>query len=198
MKHALIVAHPNAESFNLTVARAYETAAKSLGQTVVVRDLYRMNFEPRLAATEIPGPAGFSPGADVVAERQLIGDADVFAFVYPLWLDAPPAILKGYLERVFGMGFAYEAVAGANEPLLKGRMMVSLSSSGAPESWLRQTGAWDANHRLFDQYFCELTGLAHLGRLHFGGVTAGMTEASVAACVADVQSAVEKHFGPAD
>ena len=87
MKHAVIVAHPSVQSFNLTMARAYESAARALGQTVIVRDLYRLGFHPCLAADELPSADGFHPGADVVSERALLADVDVFCFVYPLWLE---------------------------------------------------------------------------------------------------------------
>ena len=93
MKHALIVAHPRSSSFTIAAADAYRAACESLGHATVTRDLYRIGFDPRLAADEIPGPDGFEPAADVRTERTLIGDCDVFAFFYPLWLNAPPAIL---------------------------------------------------------------------------------------------------------
>ncbi len=107
MQHALIVAHPNPKSFTASLAMAYGEAAEGLGHKTIMRDLYGMSFDPCLKADEIPTPAGFSPRADIVGERLMLGDVDVFALFYPFWINAPPAILKGYLERVFGMGFAY-------------------------------------------------------------------------------------------
>src|SRR5689334_9576461 len=103
MKHALIIAHPAAHSFTLTMAEAYAAALAGHGHEVLVRDLYRMDFDPRLRAGEIPGPAGFEPRPDVKAERQLLQDVRAFAFFYPVWFNAPPAMLKGYIDRVFGM-----------------------------------------------------------------------------------------------
>jgi NAD(P)H dehydrogenase (quinone) len=196
MKHALIVAHPNPDSFNLAMAKAYEQAATALGHTVVVRDLYRLGFDPRLGQAEIPGPGGFTPGDDVLAERALIGDAAVFAFVYPLWFYAPPAMLKGYIDRVFGMGFGYGAQGAGNQPLLAGRTMITVSSSGAPEAWMRQTGSWEAMRKVFDEHFAAVCGLAMIDHVHFGGIVPGITAASVADCAAEVAEAVKRHFGP--
>lgn len=196
MKHALIVAHPNPESFNLAMAHAYEQAAAGLGHTVVLRDLYRLGFDPRLGLAELPGPHGAAPAADVAAERALIGDADVFAFVYPLWFYAPPAMLKGYLDRVFGMGFGYGSGGASNTPLLRGRMMISVTSSGAPEAWMRQTGSWEAVRKLFDQHFADVCGLALMDHVHFGGIVPEITPQSVAACADEVATAVRRHFGP--
>jgi NAD(P)H dehydrogenase (quinone) len=198
MKHALIVAHPNADSFTLAMARAYEAAAVALGDQVVVRDLYRMGFEPRLALAEMPGPKGFTPGEDVAAERALIGDAQVFAFVYPLWFYAPPAMLKGYIDRVFGMGFGYGPGDGGNQPGLGGRMMISLSSSGAPQAWIRQSGDWEAMRKLFDAHFAAVCGLSVVDHLHFGAIAPGITAEAVQDCAAEVSEAVRRHFGPPD
>jgi len=197
MKHALIVAHPNDSSFNLTMARTYEATAKAIGDTVVVRDLYRLGFDPRLGQTEIPLPSGFKPGDDVLAERALIGDAQVYAFVYPLWFNAPPAMLKGYIERVFGMGFGYGPGEGGNDPLLNGRMMISISSSGAPQAWMRQTGMWEAMRKLFDEHVAAVCGLTVLQHLHFGGIVPGITTESVHECSVKVTDAVNAHFGRA-
>lgn len=151
MKHAVIFAHPRSESFTASVARTYASKVKALGHEVVIRDLYRMNFSPVLQADELPFDPGFSARNDVMAERALLSDAKVFALVYPFWLNAPPAMLKGYLDRVFGFGFAYGG-EGRSAPLLHGRSLITFSSSGAPDYWLKETGAMEAVGRLFDHY----------------------------------------------
>lgn len=194
MKHAVIFAHPNAQSFTASVAKAYEDAARVLGHSVVVRDLYRMKFDPCLAADELPFAPDFRLRPDVEAERKLLEDADVFALVYPLWLNAPPAMLKGYLDRVFGFGFAY-GKEGHSRPLLQGRSLITFSSSGAPLHWVQQTGALDALGRLFDQYFAELCGMRFLERVHFGGIVPMIRGDAVAARLSQVRESVNKHFG---
>ena len=130
MKHVVIFAHPNNESFTGSVALAYAKTVQALGHEVVTRDLYRMAFQPCLQSGELPFAPHFQPGADVVEERRLLNDADVFALCYPFWLNTPPAMLKGYLERVFGFGFAYGAGGHSYNPLLTGRKLISFSSSG--------------------------------------------------------------------
>src|SRR5215471_4143364 len=101
MKHAVVFAHPNPQSLTAAVGHAYAQGARDLGHAVVVRDLYRLGFDPCLKAEETPGPRGVRFGRDVEEERALLSDADVFAFIYPLWFNAPPAMLKGYVDRVF-------------------------------------------------------------------------------------------------
>jgi NAD(P)H dehydrogenase (quinone) len=197
MKHAIIVAHPNLDSFNLTMARAYQAAVERSGGQAVLRDLYRMGFDPRLADGEIPRPSGFAPAEDVKAERTLIGDAQVFTFVYPLWFNSPPAMLKGYIDRVFGMGFGFGPGADGNEPLLRGRMMLSITSSGAPKSWVVETGAWDAMRKLHDEHVGAVCGLAVVDHLHFGEIAAGITPEAIEACEDQVKTMFRSHFGGA-
>jgi NAD(P)H dehydrogenase (quinone) len=187
MKHAVIVSHPKAGSFNLAVARAYAAAAKAAGDEVVFRDLYRMKFDPCLRAEEIPDPEGFAPGPDIVAERDLLKDVDVFVLVYPLWFNAPPAMLVGYLDRVFGFGFGFGSGGGGNVPLLTGARLISFTSSGAPRSWLVETGAWEALRAIFDTHFAAVCGLQVLDHIHFGGLVTWTREDVVAGLLDDVR-----------
>jgi NAD(P)H dehydrogenase (quinone) len=89
MKHAVIFAHPNPDSFTACMAASYAHAVRDLGDEAVVRDLYRMDFDPRLAREEVPGPDAPTFRPDVVAERDTLKDVDVFALCYPLWFNAP-------------------------------------------------------------------------------------------------------------
>jgi NAD(P)H dehydrogenase (quinone) len=195
MKHAVIVAHPDAHSLTRSIAGAYETSVRALGQQLVVRDLYSMGFDPCLKAREIPRSADLWFAADVVAERRLLADVDVFCLVYPLWFNAPPAILKGYVDRVFSMGFGYEPGRGGTEPLLDGKKLISFSLSGAPEHWVRDTGALQALMTLFDRHLCAMCGLQLVDHVHTGGIVDNMTQEAVDEVLASVGRAVDAHFG---
>lgn len=177
MKQALIVAHPRIRSFTMTMAEAYAEAAHHEGVEVVLRDLYRLGFDPLLHMEELPDHEGFQPRADVLSERSAIGDADVFGFFYPLWFNAPPAVLKGYVDRVFGMGFGYSRYGlEGNQPLLAGRKLVSFTSSGAPQAWVESSGAWDAMRQHFDDHLANVTGLELIGHHNIGNVVPGLRE----------------------
>jgi len=192
MKHVVIAAHPKLTSFTMSVAKAYCEAVGESGDDVLLRDLYRMNFAPCLGANEIPGTTGFAAGPDVVSERQLLADVNVFAFVYPFWINSQPAMMKGYIDRVFGMGFAYGPGRGGNEPLLKGRKMISFTSSGAPTEWVVSTGAWSAVRKLFDEHFASVCGLEVVDHVHFGGVTPGIRADVVEAHLSRVRDRVRR------
>ena len=196
MKHAVIVAHPNATSFTCARAQAYAHAARGLGHDVIERDLYRMRFDPCLKAAELPGSHRPRFGADVQAERALLEDTDVLAFIYPLWFNAPPAILKGYVDRVLSMGFGYEPTPGGTGPRLTNTRLISFTTSGAPEAWVRDTGALSALDRLFDAHLAGVCGLSIVDHVHEGGIVQGLTPEAGEATLAAVRSIVRRHFGP--
>lgn len=195
MKHAVILAHPSETSFAATVAAAWCGAARAAGHKVEVRDLYRLGFDPCLRESEIPRPTGFAAGEDVQAERKLIGDADVFVFVYPLWFYAPPAMMKGYVDRVFGMGFGYGPQShGGNRQLLDGRALLSFTSSGAPAFWLEKNGDLAAIRRLFDVHMAGVCGLRVLDHVHFGGVVPDLRKDAIDRHCRTVCDTFAKHF----
>ena len=194
MKHAVIFAHPNPDSFTACMAASYAGATRDLGEAVIVRDLYEMDFDPRLAREEVPGPLAPIFRPDVVAERDTLKDVDVFALFYPLWFNSPPAMMKGYIERVFGMGFGY---GPGNVALLAGRKLISFTSSGAPLYWVLDTGAWEALKRLFDHHIAAVCGLELLDHVHFGEITPGIREDAVEDCARRVTDTVRQHFGRA-
>ncbi len=195
MKHAIIIAHPNPRSLTHAVGNAYRQSVEALGQQAIVRDLYAMRFDPCLKASEIPSPSGFRFEADVVAERKVLADVDVFAFVYPFWFNAPPAILKGYADRVFSMGFGYEPGMGGTESLLDGKKLISFTTSGAPDQWVRDTGALQTLMTLFDRHLGAMCGLQVVDHVHTGGIVSNITEEAVDDVLAGVRRAVSAHFG---
>jgi NAD(P)H dehydrogenase (quinone) len=196
MQHAVILAHPSPGSFNASAAQAWCAAASGLGHAAELRDLYALGFDPRLKASELPWAPDFAPGEDVLAERAVIGKADVFVFVYPLWFNAPPAVLKGYVDRVFGTGFGYGSTGHDARPLLTGKALLSITSSGAPDAWAHQTGALERLRAGFDDHLAAVCGLTVLEHLHFGGVTPGIRPDAVQDMLAEVGRQTVRLFGP--
>jgi NAD(P)H dehydrogenase (quinone) len=197
VRHVVILSHPDSASFNAAIARRYAETARSFGQAADIFDLYREDFDPRLPVEELPWRSGFQARADVVAARERVRPAEVVVFVYPLWFNAPPAMLKGFVERVFGMGFGYASDAGGTKPLLTGKNLVSISTSGAPDLWVRQTGAMDHLRTGFDDHVGAVCGLAVLDHLHLGGVTPGIRPDAAECMLGEVANLVQRHFATA-
>lgn len=195
MKHAVIVVHPSGRAFTRLMADTYAAAVKALGHEVLVRDLYGMNFDPRLHVDELPSREGGEPRTEVLIERTMLKDVDVFAFFYPIWFGSPPAMLKGYIERVFGAGFGYASVkGGGNSPLLTGRKMISFTSTGSENTWLVDSGSWNAVRKVFNERLASSCGLESVEHVNFGGVDADMPPSRIEEAVAEVREVVSEIF----
>lgn len=196
MKHAVILAHPKPTSFNAAIARACVDHLRATGHEVVLRDLYALDFDPRLKADEMPTSHGATPAPDVAAERAILKDVKSLIFVYPFWFNAPPAILKGYVDRVLGMGFGYASISGRMESLLEGVSLTSFSTSGAPDHWVDSTGALKALMTVFDLHLCGVCGLHLLDHKHFGDIVSNITEESAADVLDQVRETLNTVFEP--
>lgn len=176
-KHAVILCHPDPASFNMAVAQRYCETARKNGHEVVFRDLYRMGFDPVLKANERPTAVDFKLADDVAAEIDLISGADIIVLVYPLWFGTPPAMMKGYVERVLGVGFPYGAVRERlPHPLLTGKRLMSFTSSGTTKPWLEEQGAWMSLRNLFDTYLAHAFSMSGAEHVHFGAIVEGLKE----------------------
>lgn len=187
-KHAVIVAHPSPDSFNLSVARRYAAVARELDDEVIVRDLYRLGFDPVLKADEQPG-SGQSPLAeDVKAELALLSGTDVFVLVYPIWFGGPPAMLKGYIDRVLGAGITYSQVHDRrSHGLMGGKRLISFTSSGNSRYWFEGQGAWMSLRNVLDTYLTNAFGLAGNDHYHFDCITSPMNRVKIDARLREVE-----------
>jgi NAD(P)H dehydrogenase (quinone) len=176
-RHAVILAHPDADSFNASAARTWCEAVEAQGHQAVLRDLYRLGFDPVLKSNEQPRPDRFTMSNDVAAELAAIDKADALVLVYPVWFGAPPAILKGYIDRVLGAGFSYDAIRDrAGHRFLGGKQLVSISTSGNSIQWLDEQGAWLSLRMVFSDYLAQSFSMARSEHLHLSNIVENMTE----------------------
>jgi len=110
MKISLILAHPNVGSFNHAIAEAARSALVSSGHEVSFHDLYQERFDPILPYNEIPKGAAIDPIIQKHCDE--IASADGIIIIHPNWWGMPPAILKGWIDRVIRPGVAYEFLEG--------------------------------------------------------------------------------------
>ena len=135
MNVLVVLAHPDRRSFNHAIAEAATRALCDAGHRVVFHDLCREQFPPDLPPQEIPDGGPLPP---LVAQhcRELSG-SDGVVLVHPNWWGQPPAILKGWVDRVFRPGVAYrfeEADGGEGVPigLLAARAAIVFNTSNTP------------------------------------------------------------------
>jgi putative NADPH-quinone reductase len=136
MRLLLVLAHPLEQSFSAAVARAARDALAAGGHEVDWLDLYAEGFDPRLTAAErrsyFDDPYDASAVAPLV-ER--LTAADGLVLVFPLWWFDFPAILKGWFDRVFAPGIAFEHGAGPGgiaRKLTNIRLLCALTTAGSP------------------------------------------------------------------
>jgi NAD(P)H dehydrogenase (quinone) len=186
IKHAIIACHPAEDSFTLSVARRYEEAVRAHGQETVLRDLYRIGFDPLLQDAERHG----HPAADVDGEWAVLGKVDVFVLVYPIWFGTPPAMLKGYIDRVFGAGRTFgQGGEGGTSDVLAGKRLVSLTSSGSQRAWLAEKGVLGSLRTVYDRYFADVFGFTETHRYHFDGVSEDVPEREIRMHLGEVEKA---------
>lgn len=106
MKISIILGHPKKGSFNHAIAEAAFHTLMDNGHAVVYHDLYEESFDPVLSENEIPKDAVLSSCIKGYCEE--IASADGIIIVHPNWWGQPPAIVKGWIDRVIRPGVAYE------------------------------------------------------------------------------------------
>lgn len=175
-KHVVILCHPDPASFNAAVAERYCDTVRAMGHEAELRDLYRIGFDPVLKGEERPCDK-FTPADDVAAELDLLADVDVLVLVYPIWFGMPPAMLKGYVDRVLGSGFTFSAVRQqVHHPLLTGKRLLSFTSSGNTRQWLEERGAWLSLRHLFDDYLKHAFSMESAEHIHFPAIVEGLSK----------------------
>lgn len=138
MPHLLLVAaHPDPDSFTLALARRMAAAATAAGATVTFHDLYRTAFDPRLTVAEARG----QPSDDPLVKAHIhdLVTADALIVLHPNWWGGPPALLKGWIDRVFAPGAAYDFEKKIDEgglpiPLLRTRAALIVNTSNTAEA----------------------------------------------------------------
>jgi len=82
--------------------------------------------------------------SDISSEQSNVSWADLVIFIYPIWWFEQPAILKGWVDRVLAVGFAYKPIDKGIEGLLGPKKAVVITTSGADETSAKHGGMIDA------------------------------------------------------
>lgn len=132
--HALIVtAHPLPGSLTHAVAHRLADGVRDAGHSAEFADLAREGFDPRFTEADIARFQRLAPApADVLAEQARIDRADALALVYPVYWWSMPGLLKGWIDRVFSQGWAYQEREGRDERRL-GHLAVHLLAIGGAD-----------------------------------------------------------------
>lgn len=170
--HALIViAHPLRDSLTHAVATqvAQGVAAANPRHTSEIADLTAEGFDPRFGEADMALHLKEAvPPEDVAAEHARLDRADALVLVYPVYWWSFPGLLKGWIDRVFTQGWAYEEGADGKVQKKLGRLKVHLVAiGGANQRTYARHGYLDAmktqiEHGIFDYCGAQVSGSAFL------------------------------------
>jgi putative NADPH-quinone reductase len=172
MKISVILAHPNPGSFNHAIGAAVIQALGENRHDIVYHDLYAERFNPVLPFEEIPRGALLDPV--IQAHCAEIAAAEGIVVIHPDWWGQPPAILKGWVDRVLRPGVAYrflEGDRGEGVPvgLLKAKAALVFNTSNTPRG--REMEAFgDPLERLWKDCIFSLCGVPVIHRRMFSVV----------------------------
>lgn len=137
MQVLLVHAHPRADSFSSALNATVADALRNAGHAVELRDLYAEGFAPAMTAEERGRhhdiPRNLEGIADHVASLQR---AEALVLVYPTWWYGMPAMLKGWFDRIWVPGVAFNLGAGPIEPLLTNIRHIAVVTTYGSPTWL--------------------------------------------------------------
>ncbi|HXX54904.1 MAG TPA: NAD(P)H-dependent oxidoreductase [Methanoregula sp.] len=169
MNISVILGHPRPGSFNHAIAAAVITTLEESGHTVRFHDLCLEGFDPLLPAGEIARGAALPPV--ILRHCREIAEADGLVIIHPDWWGMPPAILKGWIDRVLRPGTAYrfsetDSGEGIPEGLLRAHAALVFNTSNTPEDReLRVFG--DPLENLWKTCICSFCGIPVFRRRMF-------------------------------
>jgi NAD(P)H dehydrogenase (quinone) len=190
MKVLVILGHQRQGSFCHAIAQTTMEELRAAGHEIVYHDLYAERFDPILPDAEIPKQAELDP---VVAQHcRELTEADGYVVVHPNWWAQPPAILKGWLDRVLRQGVAYEFTPQGVNGLLKGKTALVLTTSNTPrDDEMRLFG--DPLENLWKTCVFNFCGVEDFCRRNFESVILS-TPGERAGWLAEVRRLVRERF----
>ena len=145
----VVLAHPSKQSFTYLVFQSFIAGLGEAGHTFEVGDLYEMQFQTDMDLAHYERETSFDATlpipADVAVEQDKLERAGGLVLIYPLWWSDCPAKLKGWFDRVWTLGYAYDYDEGGHAALGIGidRALV-ICAAGHPVKHLEESGIADS------------------------------------------------------
>ena len=157
MRHLIIKALHRNESFLAEVTEKLTSELTYSGSKVNIRDLYAENFQPVLSRDDFTALKNNRLPEDILREQEYIQNADLLWVIFPIWWTSMPAILKGYIDRIFLSGFAYRMKSDRLEGLLTNKKVIILNSMGMSREEYTNTGMYEALRMTVDKGIFEFS-----------------------------------------
>lgn len=150
MQVHIVLAHPEPTSLNAGLAEAARDVLRDQGHRVTFSDLYETGFDPAERGRhyrERADPTRFSPLLEqrhsweagsvpdpVATEIEALEECDLLILQFPIWWHGPPAMMKGWFDRVFLNGVLYTSSKRYDRGHFKGRRALVSVTTGAPQA----------------------------------------------------------------
>jgi NAD(P)H dehydrogenase (quinone) len=195
MAVVLVLAHPKSGSLNHAIAETAHQALGAQGYAVIFHDLYAEGFDPLLTPEELDDDAQLDP----VIRRHCdeLREAEGVVIVHPNWWGKPPAMMTGYVDRVFRRDVVYdfpEGDDGGGVPigLLKAKTALVFNTSNTPPT--REDAVFgDPLERIWKNCIFDMGGVPNFGRKMFR-VVASSSEEDRRIWLDEVQKMVTEYF----
>jgi len=170
MQYLIIYVHPNPASFNHAILETISEELNKKNKNYKVRDLYKIGFNPVLSARELSAIQKGDVPKDIKKEQNYISKADTLIFISPIWWSAMPAMLKGYIDRVFSLKFAYDITEEGVAGLLQGKKVFIVSTTGASKEDYEKMGAFKMMNMSMDMAIFRFSGMKVIGHKYLSAV----------------------------
>lgn len=196
MEISVILAHPDSDSLNHAIAHTACRTLERAGHIVRFHDLYKEGFDPLLPASELDTKA--APSRDLADYCEELQRSDGIVIVHPNWWGQPPAAMKGWIDRVFRPGVAYqflEGDGGEGVPvgLLRAETAIVFNTSNTPPKREMEIFG-DPLDGLWKKCILEFCGVKRVVRETFSVVITSMPDER-AGWLTRVEEIVEANFG---
>lgn len=158
-------AHPFEGSFCKGILDRVVIHLTNKNSNFIVKDLVKMNFDPIMRTRDLKATVTKEYSNDVSAEQQDILWADVLITINPVWFGTMPGFMKGYFDKVFIGGFAYDKTGG----LLQNKRIFSLFTFGATDPYIDLANQYRMIDYQWDNLF-GMTGFKDIAKMFFRGV----------------------------
>ncbi len=194
MKILVILAHPNPKSFNAAIAQTAIQTLEEGGHEVIFHDLYREEFDPVLPAGELNKDDSLP--AVIQQHSAELAAAEGIIIIHPSWWGQPPAMLKGWIDRVFRLEVAYhlrgDVGKGNPQGLLRAEAALVFTTSNTPP--LREIDFYgDPLQNIWENCVFRVCGVSRFFRQNFG-VMAASTEKQRRHWLKEVVNIVQGYF----
>lgn len=176
MQASLIIAHPNPDSFNHAIMKTIHMELLKQEIDIHYHDLYQEDFDPILRKEEINND-------NIPAEMKIycneIQASDLIIIVHPNWSGQPPAILKGWIDRVMRAGISFQFEETEQGPqikgLLKAQTTLIITTSDTPEE-IEKTVYGNTLHSIWNNNIFQVSGVKKITHKIFSPVLFSSSE----------------------